>query len=77
MNFTTGGEEMLTGVRTIKEAVAEIQAADPNTAIKYWFVRELVVNGMIPSVRAGNKYLIRLADLEHYFNNELKETTIQ
>lgn len=53
-------------MRTISETVAEIRAQDPKTAITPYRVRQLLLNGILPSVRAGNKYLLNLDDLLDY-----------
>lgn len=45
-------------MRTIRALHAEIVANDPNTCITQWFIREAVLSGRVPCVRAGNKYLI-------------------
>ena len=44
--------------RTIKSAYAEIKAADPNTALTEYRIRQMVLLGEIPSQKAGNKYLV-------------------
>lgn len=53
-------------MRTIKQAIAEIKQADPNTPMSEWALRKLVVDGIIPSVKAGTKYLINMKILEEY-----------
>lgn len=55
-------------MRTIAEAVAEIRAADPDTAITPYRIRQLILCGILPSVRAGNKYLVNLDLLLEYLN---------
>lgn len=44
--------------RTIKGAFAEIKERDPNTALTEYRIRQMVIEGEIPSKRAGNKYLL-------------------
>lgn len=56
-------------MRTISEAVSEIKAADPNTGVTPYRVRQLILSGVLPSVRAGNKYLIDLDVLIEYLKN--------
>ena len=60
-------------MRTIDAAAAEIQAADPNTALTKTALRRLVVSGAVPSVRVGTKYLIDLAELDAYLAGEQRE----
>ena len=55
-------------MRTISEAVSEIRAADPNSAVTPYRVRQLILSGVLPSVRAGNKYLVNLDLLLEYLN---------
>lgn len=57
-------------IRTIPTAVKEIKASDPNTSITEYFVRQLVVDGVIPSVKAGTKFLIDLDVLQDYLGGE-------
>lgn len=53
-------------MRTIKQAIAEIKQADPNTPFSEWALRKMVVDGVIPSVKAGTKYLINMKILSEY-----------
>lgn len=57
-------------MRTIQEAAAEIKERDPNTAITPYAIRQMVLNGNLPHVKAGKKYLINLDVLERYLCNE-------
>lgn len=50
-------------MRTIQEAISALREQDPQTAITAHFVRQLVVTGTFPSVKAGKKYLINLDSL--------------
>lgn len=52
-------------IRTIPQAVKDIRAADPETAIGYNTIRCWVNNGTIPHVKAGNTALI---DLDYLFD---------
>lgn len=56
-------------MRTIKEAAEEIKQTDPQTAIREYFIRDLVVNNRIPYVRAGRKILINMDKLYEYLQN--------
>ena len=56
-------------MRTINEAYKAIREEDPQTAITPHAIRRLVLDGSIPCVRAGNKYLIDLEGLKEYLKN--------
>ena len=42
-------------MRTIQEAAAELRKIDPGTAVTPYRIRQLVLDGTIPHVKAGNK----------------------
>ncbi len=64
---------MAARMRTVKEAIAEIKANDPNTAITENFIKCLCRQG-VASVKVGRKYLINLDLLEQYlFQGEAPE----
>lgn len=54
--------------RTIKAVAKAFKDADNETCITEYFLRGLVTNGMIPSARAGRKYLVSVEDVEAYLN---------
>ena len=54
-------------LRTIDGAYNEILAADSNTALTKYRIRELVIKGVIPSRKSGNKYLLDMDALTKYF----------
>jgi len=56
-------------MRTILEAHKAIKEADSGTAITPFAIRRLILNADIPSIRAGNKYLVDLDTLEEYLKN--------
>ncbi len=56
-------------MRTVSEAAAEIKAADPNTAITEYHIRQLALQGVLPKVKAGRKLLINLDTLIEYLEN--------
>jgi hypothetical protein len=60
-------------MRTIKEAIREIKAQDPGTAITEHYLRVLINNGRIPVSECGNKYLVSMEDIADYFKNENEE----
>lgn len=53
-------------MRTIQEAAAELRKIDPGTAVTPYRIRQLVLDGTIPHVKAGNKRLVNLDTLMHY-----------
>ncbi|HYE08701.1 MAG TPA: DNA-binding protein [Patescibacteria group bacterium] len=56
-------------MRTIKDALGDIKAVDPGTAVTKHYLRNLVITGAVPTVKAGNKYLINMDLLENYLSN--------
>lgn len=50
-------------MRTAAKIVAEIKAADPGTEVTEHYIRQLVKEGSVPVVWAGNKALINLDDV--------------
>ena len=55
-------------IRTIQKAYEEIKQADPETSITQYRIRELVINGDVPSVKSGNKFLLDLDVLLNHFS---------
>lgn len=60
-------------MRTAKEAAAEIKAADPNTAVTEYHIRQLALSGVLPRVKAGRKLLINLDTLIEYLTDPTAE----
>ncbi len=60
-------------MRTIKEAYREIKAADPLTAITPHAIRRLLLEGKVPYITAGRKYLVNLDTLQSYLANSALE----
>ena len=56
-------------MRTVHEAAEEIKKLDANTAVTEYHIRRLVLDGVLPKVKAGNKYLINLDSLLDYLAN--------
>ncbi len=54
-------------MRLITKAYEEIKEADPNTAIIMTAFRRLVLDERIPSIIIGNKRLVSIKDVEHFF----------
>lgn len=55
-------------IRTIGMAYREIKAADPQTGITEYRIRQIVVDGVIPSTKFGKKYMIDLDVLLNYLS---------
>lgn len=53
-------------MRTISEAVCELRAMDKHTAITPYFIRQLCLSGVLPTVKAGKKILVNLNDVLDY-----------
>lgn len=56
----------LAPMRGIRQAVSEIKAADPHTALTERALRRMVAEGAIPAVRVGRKQLINMDVLYTY-----------
>lgn len=59
-------DEFKPRMRTLEQAFAAVQAADPETCLTRYALRKLVLTGKVPSVRAGKKYLVNLDCLQEY-----------
>lgn len=57
-------------IRTIQKAYEEIVAADPQTGITEYRIRQIVVDGVIPSRKVGAKYLFDLDVLLNYLSGD-------
>lgn len=57
-------------IRTIDKAFEEIRQADPNTCLTKYRIRQLVLNGDIPSQKAGNRYLFDLDRLIDFLDGK-------
>ena len=53
-------------IRTIESAYQEIIRIDANTAISRNCIRQLIINGVIPSRKIGKKYVFNLDALIDY-----------
>lgn len=63
MATDTEGRASIPRMRTAAKIVAEIKAADPGTEVTEYYIRQLVKEGSVPVVWAGNKALINLDDV--------------
>jgi len=50
-------------MRTAPKIVAEIKALDPGSEVTEHYVRQLIKDGSVPVVWAGNKALVNLDDV--------------
>ena len=60
-------------MRTVHEAAQEIKALDPHTAITEYHIRQLSLNGTLPTVKAGRKKLINFDLLLEYLADPTAE----
>ncbi|MGM9936134.1 MAG: hypothetical protein ACI38A_02210 [Candidatus Ornithomonoglobus sp.] len=56
-------------MRGIKQAVQEVKAADPNTALTERALRRMILTGAVPHVNVGRKYLVNMNVLYSYLSN--------
>lgn len=59
---------MIPRMRTINEAAEELRQIDPHTAVTPYMIRQMVLSGKLPHVKAGKKRLISLDALMEYLN---------
>lgn len=69
INFNSN-QQKIPRMRTVHEAAAELKKLDPNTAVTEYHIRRLVLDGILPRIKAGKKYLINLDSLLEYFNGK-------
>ena len=50
--------KQLPRMRTIKKAIAEIRANDPETSFSETRLRKLINSGVIPALKDGQRYLV-------------------
>ena len=61
-------------MRTQAQALAEVKALDPNTALTAHALRKLILQKKIKVVIAGNKYLLNFDSLLEYLANPVSST---
>lgn len=64
-------------MRTIKAAAEEIKQADKDSAISEFHIRQLVKQGKLPHIKAGNKVLINMDLLNKYLSDPSSNITIE
>ena len=67
-DFHLKGSISMIRTRTIREAAAYFQEADPHTCLTETAIRTLLRTGAVPSARVGRKYLVTIEALEAYLN---------
>lgn len=60
-------------VLTVKDAVQKIKEDCPGTAITENYLRQLIKDGVLPELKAGNKVLINLDVLIEYLTDPTAE----
>ena len=64
----TNKQHNIPRMRTVHEAAEEMKRLDANTAVTEYHIRRLVLDGVLPKIKAGKKYLINLDKLIEYFD---------
>ena len=54
---------MAARMRTIREALKEIKALDPNSSVTYNFIKQVCEQEKITVIRLNKKYLLNLDEL--------------
>ena len=57
-------------IRTIKQVYDFFHKRDPECAVSYRAIRNVVEKGIIPHIESGNRKLVVLEDVYEYFYNE-------
>ena len=55
-------------IRSIKETAQFFKEMDPDTQLTEKTIRRMIDNGVIPTLKSGNKYLINVDVLIEMFN---------
>ena len=55
--------------RTINQAVEEIRRADPDTALTAWRLRRFIEEGVVKSIDAGKKHLVKMDSLINFLEH--------
>lgn len=62
-------------IRTIREAVLEIKNSDPNSCLTENALRRFILEGRVPCVKVGGKYLVNQDTLDQFLCGELLQVT--
>ena len=57
-------------MRTLDMAWEEIKAADPNTSLTKYSLRQILMSGKVPIVRVGRLRLVNMDTLHSYLSGE-------
>ena len=60
-------------LRTINEAVRDLKQQDPETSMTPYFIRRMIVDGQVPTIMAGKKYLVDLDRLLAFLDRKLDQ----
>lgn len=58
---------MVPRMRTLDQCAKYFKEQDPETTVTRYRIRQVVLNGTIPHVMCGNKYLVNLDRVIEYF----------
>lgn len=64
-------DNALPRMRVAKECYQLIHNTDPQSRISERYIRTLAKNGVIPSVKSGNRLLLNYDALLHYLNHAI------
>ena len=56
--------------RTITQAFYEIKANDPETALSMNYIRTILTDGSVPTIKAGNKVLVDMNELYAFLSSQ-------
>ena len=62
-------KQQIPRMRTVSEAIQELKALDPSTAMTPYHIRRLCLDGVLPTIKAGKKLLLNFDDLVEYMEN--------
>lgn len=57
-------------MRTIQEAYNELKKSDPETAVTPHAIRQMILSGVLPHIKAGKKYLINIDILNDFLSGQ-------
>lgn len=60
-------------LRTIDQTISELKKADPGCQLTKWGLRGLVKDGVIPTLRFGNRVLLSVESVERYVSAQLRD----
>ena len=66
----------MTRMRTIDQAIAQLRQDDPQSCLTRHALRQMVLSGAVPHVRAGQKYLVNYDGLLSVLAGEAKSAEL-